>query len=86
MLYKIVFLHAYCFRSPNRAHVFDVPHDEQSIITIEERNHYPLPTLSEILKDVRIYVEVRTGNDNRSEGVKSIIAKLGAQVNDRLLR
>lgn len=74
------------FRSPNRAHVFDVPHDEQSIITKEERNQYALPSLSEILKDVIIYVEVRTGNDNRSEGVKSIIAKLGAQVNDRLLR
>lgn len=71
---------------PNRAHVFDVPHHEQSIITEEERNPYVLPTLSEILKDVKIYVEVRTGNDNRSEGVKSIIAKLGAQVNDRLLR
>ncbi|ALC40736.1 MCPH1, partial [Drosophila busckii] len=65
---------------------FDVPHAEQSIITAEERNVAPAPTLSDILKDVIVYVEVRTGNDNRSEGVKSIIAKLGAQVNDRLLR
>lgn len=73
-------------RSPNRANIFDVPHAEQSIITEEERNPRALPTLSEVLKDVIVYVEVRTGNDNRSEGVKSIIAKLGAQVNDRLLR
>ncbi|KAH8300221.1 hypothetical protein KR044_011851 [Drosophila immigrans] len=74
-------------RSPNRAYTnFDVPLAEQSIITAEERNPSQAPSLSDILKDVIVYVEVRTGNDNRSEGVKSIIAKLGAQVNDRLLR
>lgn len=75
-------------RSPTRAiyNNFDVPHAEISIITAEERNPPPPPTLSEILKDVIVYVEVRTGNDNRSEGVRTIIAKLGAQVNDRLLR
>ncbi|KRG04118.1 microcephalin isoform X2 [Drosophila mojavensis] len=65
---------------------FDVPHGEISIITAEERNPQPPPSLSEILKDVIVYVEVRTGNDNRSEGVKNIITKLGAQANDRLLR
>ncbi|XP_023176535.2 microcephalin isoform X2 [Drosophila hydei] len=65
---------------------FDVPHAEISIIAAEERNPQPPPTLSEILKDVIVYVEVRTGNDNRSEGVKNIISKLGAQTNDRLLR
>ncbi|KAL7735511.1 hypothetical protein ACLKA6_010544 [Drosophila palustris] len=72
---------------PQKAYTnFDVPHAEQSIITEEERNPKSEPTLAEILKDVIIYVEVRTGNDNRSEGVKSVIAKMGAQVNDRLLR
>ncbi|KRF78450.1 uncharacterized protein Dvir_GJ18380, isoform I [Drosophila virilis] len=75
-------------KSPTRAiyNNFDVPHAEISIITAEERNPPAPLTLSEILKDVIVYVEVRTGNDNRSEGVKTIIAKLGAQVNDRLLR
>ncbi|XP_064540434.1 microcephalin isoform X2 [Drosophila montana] len=75
-------------KSPTRAiyNNFDVPHAEISIITAEERNPPPPPTLPDILKDVIVYVEVRTGNDNRSEGVKTIIAKLGAQVNDRLLR
>lgn len=63
-----------------------MPHGEISIITAEERNPQPPPSLSEILKDVIVYVEVRTGNDNRSEGVKNIITKLGAQANDRLLR
>lgn len=67
---------------------FDVSHTEHSIITMEERNpkELPLPTLQELLKDVVIYVEVRTGNDNRSDGVRTVIAKMGAQVNDRLRR
>ncbi|KAH8402351.1 hypothetical protein KR009_011524 [Drosophila setifemur] len=65
---------------------FDVPHAEQSIITMEERNPKEPPSLLEMLKDVIVYVEVRTGNDNRSEGVKTIIAKMGAQINDRLTR
>ncbi|XP_023032023.1 uncharacterized protein LOC6643276 isoform X2 [Drosophila willistoni] len=76
-------------KSPSKAaayHTFDVPLAEQSIITADERNPKPLPTLRDILANVVVYVEVRTGNDNRSEGVKTIISKMGAQVNDRLLR
>ncbi|KAH8275121.1 hypothetical protein KR026_000131 [Drosophila bipectinata] len=65
---------------------FDVSHTEQSIITEEDRNPKEPPTLTELLKDVIVYVEVRTGNDNRSEGVKTIIGKMGAQINDRLTR
>ncbi|KAH8285393.1 hypothetical protein KR054_008505 [Drosophila jambulina] len=65
---------------------FDVSHTEHSIITAEERNPKEPPTLPELLKDVVIYVEVRTGNDNRSDGVRTVIAKMGAQVNDRLRR
>ncbi|XP_020800941.1 uncharacterized protein LOC110178232 [Drosophila serrata] len=65
---------------------FDVSHTEHSIITTEERNPKEPPTLPELLKDVVIYVEVRTGNDNRSDGVRTVIAKMGAQVNDRLRR
>jgi len=63
-----------------------VPQAEQSIITMEERNPQEPLTLPELLKDIVVYVEVRTGNDNRSEGVKTIIAKMGAQVNNRLTR
>lgn len=61
-------------------------HTEQVIITEEERNPKEPPSLSELLKDVIVYVEVRTGSDNRSEGVKTIIGKMGAQINDRLTR
>ncbi|KAH8345553.1 hypothetical protein KR084_008959 [Drosophila pseudotakahashii] len=75
-------------KSPTKSayNTFDVPIAEQSIITMEERNPQEPPTLPELLKDIVVYVEVRTGNDNRSEGVKTIIAKMGAQVKDRLTR
>ncbi|SPP74983.1 blast:Microcephalin [Drosophila guanche] len=66
--------------------VFDVSHTEQNIISADERNPKASPSLPEILSPVVVYVEVRSGNDNRSDGVKTIIAKMGAQVNDRLLR
>ncbi|KAH8416224.1 hypothetical protein KR222_011641, partial [Zaprionus bogoriensis] len=58
----------------------------QDIRPEEARPPTSTTTLSEILQDVIVYVEVRTGNDNRSAGVKSIIAKMGIKVNDRLLR
>jgi len=76
------------YRSPTKSayNTFDVPQAEQSIITMEERNPQEPLTLPELLKDIVVYVEVRTGNDNRSEGVKTIIAKMGAQVNNRLTR
>ncbi|XP_017011003.3 LOW QUALITY PROTEIN: microcephalin [Drosophila takahashii] len=75
-------------KSPTKSsyNTFDVPLAEQSIITIKERNPQEPPSLPELLKDIVVYVEVRTGNDNRSEGVKTIIAKMGAQVKDRLTR
>uniref|UniRef100_A0A0K8V4J9 Microcephalin n=1 Tax=Bactrocera latifrons TaxID=174628 RepID=A0A0K8V4J9_BACLA len=38
------------------------------------------------MRDIIVYVEVRTGEDNRSEGVKKVISQLGARVNDKLLR
>lgn len=38
------------------------------------------------MKDVVVYVEVRSDMDNRTDGVKGVIAKLGAKVNDRLTK
>lgn len=38
------------------------------------------------MKDVIVYVEVRSGADNRTSGIKGVIANLGAKVNERLLR
>lgn len=64
-----------------------MPHEEQDIITDEER-HAPFKerTIQDVMKDVVVYVEVRTGEDNRSAGIKTVISQFGAKVNDRLLR
>lgn len=43
-------------------------------------------TIQEVLKDVVVYVEVRYGADNRTAGVKNVISRMGAKVNDRLLK
>lgn len=43
-------------------------------------------TIQDVMRNVVVYVEMRSGTDNRSEGIKTVIAQLGATVNDRLLR
>ncbi|XP_033252958.1 microcephalin-like isoform X1 [Drosophila miranda] len=75
-------------KSPTRNayNVFDVPHTEQSIISADERTLKAPLSLQEVMSSVVVYVDVRSGNDNRSDGVKTIIADMGAQINDRLLR
>lgn len=74
-------------RSPSSGNYynFDVPHEEQEIVTEEERNLKP-KTIQEVMKDVIVYVEVRTEHDNRTAGIKEKLIEIGAQVNDRLLR
>ncbi|XP_017463558.1 PREDICTED: uncharacterized protein LOC108356973, partial [Rhagoletis zephyria] len=75
-------------KNPNNAAYtnFDVPHEEQDIISVEERQPPPPPSIEELMRDIVVYVEVRTGEDNRSEGVKKVISQLGARVNHKLLR
>ncbi|XP_052870700.1 uncharacterized protein LOC128276268 [Anopheles cruzii] len=63
---------------------FDVPHEQQDIITSEEREGPR--SIRDVLRDVVVYVEVRSGSDNRSNGIKQHIASLGARVNERLLK
>ncbi|XP_050091169.1 mediator of DNA damage checkpoint protein 1 [Anopheles aquasalis] len=65
---------------------FDVPHEEQDIITADERVEPVQRTIQEVLRNVCVYVEVRSGTDNRSDGIKEHIASLGARVNERLLK
>ncbi|XP_053663148.1 mediator of DNA damage checkpoint protein 1 [Anopheles marshallii] len=65
---------------------FDISYAEQDIITAEERLAQEKRTIQDIMRDVCVYVEVRSGTDNRSEGIKEHIASLGAKVNERLLR
>uniref|UniRef100_A0A182QA69 BRCT domain-containing protein n=1 Tax=Anopheles farauti TaxID=69004 RepID=A0A182QA69_9DIPT len=68
--------------------MFDVSYAEQDIITDEERlaGREEKRTIEEIMRDVCVYVEVRSGTDNRSDGIKEHIASLGAKVNERLLK
>ncbi|KAL7049475.1 hypothetical protein ACKWTF_003711 [Chironomus riparius] len=73
------------FRKANYQ-IFDVPHEEQDIITEEERQPYRPKTMKETFANCHIYVEVRTGDDNRSAGIKSILLGEGIKVNDKLYR
>lgn len=65
---------------------FDVPHEAQDIITEEERKPFKPKTIREIFADCKIYVEVRTGDDNRSAGIKSRLLRDGITVNEKLYK
>lgn len=69
-------------RSPTKSAYshFDIPEAEQSF-------HLPKPpNLEEIMRNIVVYVEVRSGEDNRSAGVRKVIEALGARVNLSLNR
>lgn len=74
----------YYFRSPANGpyNQFDVPHEEQDIITEEERQDVVPRTIQDVMKDVIVYVEARFGDDNRTASIKGAMAELGATVND----
>lgn len=65
---------------------FDVPHEEQDIITEEERRTPMEKTIQQVMAGVCVYIEVRSGADNRSDGIKDVVASLGAKVNDKLYK
>lgn len=75
-------------KSPTKPYYFfDVPHEEQDIITEEERRPAPPPpTIQEVMKSVCVFVDVRSGGENRSSSIRNVIALLGAQVSDKLVR
>lgn len=57
------------------------------IITEEERRPIVEPkTIHEVFQNVVFYVEVRTEDDNRTEGIKRIVSQLGAGVNEKFSR
>lgn len=78
----------YYYRNPTNSNYynFDVPHEKEDLVTEEERNLETPKTIQEVMKDVILYVEVRTEADNRTDGVKKVVSELGAKVNDRFLR
>ncbi|XP_055624583.1 uncharacterized protein LOC129767571 isoform X2 [Toxorhynchites rutilus septentrionalis] len=65
---------------------FDVPLEEQDIITEEERKTPQQKTIQDVMVNVCVYVEVRSGADNRSDGIKDHVASLGARVNEKLYK
>lgn len=73
------------FRKANYG-VFDVPHERQDIITEEERRSFKPKTIKDIFANCKIYVEVRTGDDNRSAGIKSRLLRDGIAVNEKLYK
>uniref|UniRef100_A0A1I8PTK2 BRCT domain-containing protein n=1 Tax=Stomoxys calcitrans TaxID=35570 RepID=A0A1I8PTK2_STOCA len=61
---------------------FDIPESEQSLnFSVQET-----PDIKDVMRDIIVYVEVRSGEDNRSDGVRKVIEALGARVNLKLLR
>lgn len=69
--------------------IFDIPHEEQDLVTEEERmiTEPPKPkTLREIFAGCCIYVEVRSGDDNRSAGIKNKLLTNGINVNEKLYK
>lgn len=65
---------------------FDVPHERQDLVTEEERQPVKPKTIPEIFAGCKVYVEVRTGDDNRSAGIKNRLARDGIAVNDKLYK
>lgn len=65
---------------------FDVPHERQDLVTDEERKSMKAKTIEEIFRDCKVYVEVRSGDDNRSAGIKSRLLRDGINVNEKLYK
>lgn len=59
-----------------------MPHEEQDIITEEERQELVPVTIQDVMKNVVVYVEARFGGDNRTASIKEAMAELGITVND----
>lgn len=65
---------------------FDVPHERLDLITEEERKPMVPKTVQEIFQDCKVYVEVRSGDDNRSAGIKNRLLRDGINVNEKLYK
>lgn len=66
--------------------IFDVPHERQDLITDEERKPYKPKTVQEVFEKCKVYVEVRTGDDNRTAGIQNMLLREGITVNAKLYK
>jgi len=70
-----------------RYSMFDVKHDDDVQVSQEEQAAALKPkNIQEIMKPVVVYVEVISGQDDCSGGIKRVLKALGATVNERLLK
>uniref|UniRef100_A0A336ME54 CSON000261 protein n=1 Tax=Culicoides sonorensis TaxID=179676 RepID=A0A336ME54_CULSO len=72
-----------------RYSMFDVRHEQEELITAEERKavlEQPPKTIQDVFAPTKIYVEVRSGADELTEGIKMVLRKLGAGINDTLTK
>lgn len=46
----------------------------------------PKATIQEVFRNVVVYVEVKTIEEDRSDGIKRVAAEMGATVNDKLYK
>ncbi|XP_063700333.1 uncharacterized protein LOC134830705 [Culicoides brevitarsis] len=66
-----------------RYSMFDVSHEQEEIVTQEEREaiaNIKPKTIQEIFSKTRIYVEVRSGEMDHTEGIQNVVSQLGATI------
>lgn len=66
--------------------IFDVPHERQDLLTEEERKPYKPKTMEEVFENCKVYVEIRTGDDNRTAGIQNMLLREGITVNAKLYK
>lgn len=90
LLRKLYFFASIPSSSPANRHyysTFDAVDDSENGTDADiERSIGKPQTMQEVMKDVIVYVEYRSDTADRTIGIKDYIAKLGAKVNDRLLK
>lgn len=69
---------------PNNNRGRPLPAVEKKIENEKSKSH--ATSIQDVMKNVVVYVEVRSGEDNRSEGVRKVIETLGARINLSILK
>lgn len=67
--------------------MFDVAHEKEEIVTEAERQlvqNIKPKTIQDVFKKTRVYVEVRSGDDDLTQGIQSVLKQLGATISNTL--
>lgn len=77
-------------KTPNkhkRYSMFDVAYEEEEIVTSAERlsiQNIKPKTIQDVFQKTRVYVEVRSGDDDLTQGIQSVLRQLGAHISNTL--